>query len=95
MKIAVFLLAAVAMIGFAAASASSDDKSNLKRIILASSDLNMNTQDLAFFLATHNYDVIPKAGYVKLRIDGQSYKAALDGNNSPEICDIKSKPRRG
>jgi len=30
----------------------------------------MNVQDLAFFLATYNYDTTLKEGYVELDLDG-------------------------
>ena len=40
----------------------------------------MSTQDLAFFLATHNYDVTPKEGYVELRLDGHVYKVTSNGD---------------
>ena len=44
----------------------------------------MNTQDLAYFLATHNYDAIPKNGCVELKLDGQAYKLTPNGDK-PEI----------
>jgi len=82
------LIASLIMLSLNAASASSNDVSNLKKLISSSNDPKMNTQDLAFFLATHNYDVTPKESYVELRLDGQVYKVTPDGDN-PEICDMK------
>ena len=74
------------MLSLNAASASSDDISNLKKLISASNDPKMNTQDLAFFLATHNYDVTPKEGYVELRLDGQVYKVTPN-SDKPELLE--------
>lgn len=82
------LIASLIMLSLSAASATSDDILNLKKLISASNDPKMSTQDLAFFLATHNYDVTPKKGYVEVRVDGQVYKVTPDGDK-PEICDIK------
>ena len=82
------LIAILIMLSLNTASASRDDVSNLKKLISASNDPKMSTQDLAFFLATHNYDATPRGGYVELRLDGQVYKVTPNGNK-PEICDMK------
>ena len=34
----------------------------------------MDTQDLAFYLATHGFDVTPKNGYVEANLGGRIYK---------------------
>jgi len=92
MKKVVLIIAALAMIGFAAASpsaaasSSSNDISNIKIVISASNDPKMNVQDLAFFLATHNYDTTPKEGYVELDLNGHVYKVTPNGDN-PEILE--------
>jgi hypothetical protein len=39
----------------------------------------MNSQDLAFFLATHNYDAVPRGGYVELNLNGIIYKLIPNG----------------
>ena len=90
----IILIASLIMLSLNAASASSDDISNLKKLISASNDPKMSTQDLAFFLATHNYDVTPKESYVELRLDGQVYKVTPDGDK-PEICDMKVQSLEG
>ena len=82
------LIASLIILSLNSASASSDDILNLKKLISSSNDHKMNAQDLAFFLATHNYDATPKNGYVELKLDGHIYKVTSDGNN-PEICDMK------
>jgi hypothetical protein len=38
-------------------------------------DTHMTVEDLAFFLATHNYNATPKEGYVQVSINGTIYKA--------------------
>jgi hypothetical protein len=35
----------------------------------------MTVNDLAFFLATHNYDAIPRNGYVQITINGAACRA--------------------
>lgn len=82
------LIACLTMLSLSITSAASDDISNLKKLIVSSNDPNMNAEDLAFFLATHNYDATPKESYVELRLDGQIYKIVPDGDN-PEINEMK------
>ncbi len=74
------------VLSLSTAFAASDDIQNLKKIISTSNDPRMNTQDLAFFLATHNYDVRPLEGYVELRLDGRIYKVTPNGDK-PEILE--------
>jgi hypothetical protein len=47
----------------------------------------MNSQDLAFFLATHNYGAVPRDGYVEVDLNGQICKLVPNGNE-PGLCDI-------
>jgi hypothetical protein len=47
----------------------------------------MTVNDLAFFLATHNFDAIPKEGYVQVKINGSVYKVMPNGTN-PGLADI-------
>jgi len=42
----------------------------------------MTPNDLAFFLATHNYDATPKDGYVQVKIDGTIYKVVASDEHS-------------
>ena len=67
-------VASIMMLSLNTATAESDDASSPKKPISATDDPKMNGQDLAFFLATHNYDVTPEEGYIELRLDGQVYK---------------------
>ncbi len=81
------LIVSLMMLSLSTATVASDDISNLKKLISASNDPKMSTQDLAFFLATHNYDVTPKEGYVELRLDGQVYRLTPNGDK-PGICEM-------
>ena len=49
---------------------------DLKELISQYHDTHMTVEDLAFFLATHNYNATPKDGYVQVIIDDTIYKAA-------------------
>jgi hypothetical protein len=69
------------------ASAASEDISDLKKLISSNEDTRMNSQDLAFFLATHNYRAIPRDGCVEVDLDGKICKLVPNGNK-PELCDI-------
>ena len=69
------------------ASAIGEDISDLKKLISGNEDTRMDSQDLAFFLATHNYDAMPKDGYVELNLNGIICKLIPNGEK-PGLCDI-------
>ena len=48
------------------ALAMNDDISDLKKLVSGNEDKRMNPHDLAFFLATHNYNAVPTDSYVTL-----------------------------
>jgi hypothetical protein len=48
---------------------------NLNEVISQCHDTHMTVFDLAFFLATHNYNATPKDGYVQVIVDGTDYRA--------------------
>ena len=70
------------------ALAMNDDISDLKKLVSGNEDTRMNTHDLAFFLATHNYNAVPKDSYVNVDLDGKIYKLIPNGER-PGLCDIK------
>jgi len=70
------------------ASAIGEDISDLKKLISGNEDTRMDSQDLAFFLATHNYDAMPKDGYVELNLNGIICKLIPNGEK-PGLCDIE------
>ena len=75
------LLAALVCIAFVPASYASGaaESTELSKLISQSEDIQITPNDLAFFLATHNYDVKPKDGYVQVKINGSIYKAVPNG----------------
>ena len=42
-------------------TATGEDISDLKKLISTNEDTHMNSKDPGFFLATHNYNAIPRA----------------------------------
>ena len=48
---------------------------DLKELISQYHDTHMTVEDLAFFLATHNYNATPKEGYVQVIVGGTIYRA--------------------
>jgi len=68
-------------------SASGNDISELRERIFSFEDSKMTVQDLAFYLVTHNYDAVPRDGYVELQLEGESYRLVPNGN-APGVCDI-------
>jgi hypothetical protein len=83
-QIAPYLLAALVCAAFAPTSFVSGvaDSKELTKLISQNCDARMTPNDLAFFLATHNYDATPKDGYVQVKINGTSYKVVPNGANS-------------
>jgi hypothetical protein len=71
------------------APASGNDISELRERIFSFEDCKMSVQDLAFYLVTHNYDAVPRDGYVQLQLDGEIYRLVPNGN-APGVCDIYS-----
>ena len=51
------------------------ENNDLTKVISQYQDTHMTVEDLAFFLATHNYNATPKDGYVQVIIDGTIYRA--------------------
>ena len=83
-QIVPYLLAALVCAAFAPASYASGvaDSKEMTKLISQNCDARMTPNDLAFFLATHNYDATPKGGYVQVKIDGTIYKIVQNGANS-------------
>ena len=69
------------------ASAMGEDISDLKKLISGNEDTRMNSRDLAFFLVTHNYNAVPRDGYVELNLNGTIYKLIPNGDKQG-LCDI-------
>jgi hypothetical protein len=50
------------------------ENQNLKDVISQYHDAQMTVEDLAFFLATHNFNATPKVCYVQITIGSTIYK---------------------
>jgi hypothetical protein len=77
-QIVSYLLAAMTCLVFVSANPAFGavaDSHDLTKTISQYHDTHMTIEDLAFFLATHNYNATPKNGYVQVTIDGTIYKA--------------------
>jgi hypothetical protein len=77
----------IIMVSLNTASALNGDISDLKSLIANNEDTRIDSQDLAFFLATHNYNAIPSEGYVELNLNGRIFKLIPNGDK-PGLCDI-------
>jgi hypothetical protein len=55
------------------------DKSELIKLITENEDPLINVNDLAFLLVTHDFDAIPKKGFVEVRINKTVYKLVPNG----------------
>jgi hypothetical protein len=77
----------IIMVSLNTASALGENISDLKKLISASEDTRMNSEDLAFVLATHGFDATPKSSYVEIRLHNEIYKLTPNGNK-PGLCDM-------
>ena len=83
---AICLLPIVLMLSLPTVNASSDALSDLKSSISAFDDPRMDAEDLAFYLATHGFDVTPKGGYVEANLGGKIYKLTPNGQAPGLAC---------
>jgi hypothetical protein len=60
---------------------------DLKSLLTSFDDRNIDSQDLAFFLVTHNYDATPVGSKVEVKLDKKVYVLVPNGDN-PGLCDI-------
>lgn len=68
------------MISSNTACALGGDISDLGSLIANNEDTRIDSQDLAFFLATHNYNATPMDGYVELNLNGKIRKLIPNGD---------------
>jgi hypothetical protein len=71
-QIVASLIVALACVAFAPGSLASgaSQRAQLSELISQNEDVQMTAEDLAFFLAIHNYDATPKEGFVQVKMDG-------------------------
>ena len=85
------LLAALICVAFAPASYASGvaESTELSKLISQNEDTYITPNDLAFFLATHNYDATPKDGYVQVKIGGTIYEVVPNWAD-PGMADLST-----
>ena len=69
-------------------SASNASISDLKSTVTAFEDAHMNADDLAFYLATHNFDARPNGGHVEVNLGSSTCKLTPNGS-APGLCSIE------
>ena len=69
-------------------SASNASISDLKSTVSAFEDARMNAEDLAFYLATHDFDARPNGGHVEVNLGGSICKLTPNGS-APGLCSIE------
>jgi hypothetical protein len=77
----------LALLSINAVSGAEAGSSDLMKLISDEEDTLMSTYDLAFFLATHNFNATPKDGYVEVVISEIVYKAVPNGKR-PGLADM-------
>ncbi len=82
------LLMVGAVLALPAVSASDASLSDLKSVITSFDDPLMDTDDLAFYLATHNFDAKPNGQCVDVDLDGKVCKLKPNGS-APGLCSIE------
>jgi hypothetical protein len=80
-------IACIATMSLNGSYAAGDEIAELKSICNSYEDQRMDAYDLAFFLAVHGYNVIPKGSYVELNQNGTIYWLVPNGKKSG-LCDI-------
>ena len=84
---ALSLISIAIMLTLPTVSASSDSLSDLKSSISGFDDPRMGTEDLAFYLASHDFDTTPKGGFVEVDLGGHIYKLTPNGS-APGLAGI-------
>ena len=84
-----YLIAAVicALSASAVNASGTVDHADLLKLISENEDPLMTSNDLAFFLASHDFDATPNTGYVEVKLYGAVYKAVPNGNE-PGLADL-------
>ena len=75
------------MLAAPAVSASKDTLTDLKSAISSFDDPHMDADDLAFYLATHDFDAKPRGSYVEVGI-GEKICKLIPNGSAPGLCTI-------
>jgi hypothetical protein len=71
-----------------AALAQGENFSDLKNLISSREDPSMNCEELSHLLNFHNYNSIPRQGYVELNLGGAFFMLTPNGDH-PGLCEIE------
>jgi hypothetical protein len=83
------LVTLVIVVSMNVATAHGEDILDLKKLISSNEDTRIDSQDLAFFLATHNFDSTPVGGYVEVQLDENVFRC-IPNAEEPGLCRIVS-----
>jgi hypothetical protein len=88
-QIVASLIVTLACVAFALGSLASGASqcAPLSELISLNEDAHMTAEDLAFFLAMHNYDATPKEGLVQVKINDTICNLMPNGT-SPGLADL-------
>jgi hypothetical protein len=84
---AICLISVVIIAALPTVCASKASLSDLRATISSFDDPRMDAEDLAFYLATHDFDAKPKGGYVEVGLEGRVCKLTPNGP-APGLCTI-------
>lgn len=84
---AICLALILIMLAIPSVSASKDTLTDLKSAISSFDDPHMDADDLAFYLATHDFDAKPKGSYVEVELGEKTCKLIPNGS-APGLCTI-------
>ena len=86
---AIGIVLIIIMMALPTVSASRDSLTDLRSLVSGFDDPRINSEDLAFYLATHDFDATPKGRYVEVGLAGNIYKLIPNGS-APGLCSIAS-----
>jgi hypothetical protein len=81
------MVTCIILVSINVATAYGEDISDLKNLISSYEDARIDSQDLAFFIATHNFDALPMGGYVEVNLGNKVYRCIPNGE-VPGLCRI-------
>jgi len=83
----VVVFALLISLSFSPLSSAATDKSGLMKLISETEDLRISVNDLAFILATHDFNAVPKGDYVEVRLNDAVLKLVPNGQQ-PGLADV-------
>jgi len=84
---AICLALILIMLAIPSVTASKNTLNELKSAISSFDDPHMDADDLAFYLATHDFDAKPKGSYVEVGL-GEKICKLIPNGSAPGLCTI-------